>query len=91
MKIKPFGDRIVVRIIEESLKVSSKIVLLDEGEDKGYQIGEITAISDSEQVIKNFQLSDKVIFLKGKGVNIEDEVILNIDDILGSLVEKNYI
>ena len=86
MKIKPFGDRVVVKIIEERLKVSSKVVLLDESEDKGYQIGEIIAISDSEQVIKNFQISDKVIFLKGKGINIEEEIILNVDDILGNMI-----
>lgn len=86
MKIKPFGDRVVVKIVEESLKVSSKIVLLSENENKGYQLGEIIAISDSEQVIKNFQISDKVIFLKGKGVDVEGEVILNTDDILAKVI-----
>ncbi len=95
MKLKPLGDRIVVRQIAAEEVTASGIVLPDTAQEKP-QRGEVLAVGDGryddgERVPLDVQVGDEVIYSKygGTEVTIDDEdlLILRESDILAKAVK----
>ena len=96
MKLKPLGDRIVVKVLTQEEKTRGGIVIPDTAKEKP-QEGEVLAIG-SGRVLENGQKlplevkkGDKVLFSKygGTEVKIEGEelLILSERDVL-AILEK---
>jgi chaperonin GroES len=96
MRIKPLGDRVVVRVIEEEERTSSGIVLPDTAKEKPQQ-GEVIAVGtgktldSGEKVDLEVEKGDRIIFSKyaGTEVNLQTDeyLILRESDIL-AVIEK---
>lgn len=94
MKIRPLGDRILVRRIKEEEKTKGGIIIPDAAKEKP-QEGKVVAVGkgkvtdDGKLVTPEVKAGDKVLFGKysGSEIKIEDEelLILREDDILGIL------
>ena len=87
MKLKPLGDRIVVKAVAQEEVTKSGIVLPDTVEKEKKEEGEIVAIGDGEKIKKfNLKIGDKVIFGKyaGDEVKLEDVEykVLKDEDVL---------
>ncbi len=95
MKLKPLGDRVVVKVIEAEEKTASGIVLPDQAKERP-QEGEVIAVgsgkvlNDGTKLNMEVKAGDKVLYSKFAGTEIkvegEDYLILRQDDIL-ALVE----
>lgn len=90
MKIRPLGDRIVVKIIERQETTKSGIVLPDTAKEKP-QEGEVLAVGsgemvDGKRVPLEVKVGDRVIYSKyaGTEIKVDDEeyLILRQSDIL---------
>ena len=92
MKLKPLGDRLIVRAIEEEETTASGIVLPDTAKEKP-QKGKVLAVGDgklSEDTGKRVPLDvaegDVVIFSKYGGTEVKYDgkelLLLNARDIL---------
>lgn len=74
MKLKPLGDRIVVKPSTEEEVTKSGIIIPDTVEKEKKEEGEVVAIGNGEKISKlNLKVGDKVIFGKYSG----DEVTLD--------------
>lgn len=92
MNIRPLGDRVIVRRVEEETKTAGGIYIPDSATEKPSE-GEVLAvgkgkITDNGDVIPmNVAVGDKVIFGKyaGSEVKIDGEtfLIMREEDILG--------
>ncbi|AUW93154.1 MAG: co-chaperone GroES [Sulfobacillus thermosulfidooxidans] len=83
MQVKPLGDRVLVKLVEEQERTQSGIYIPDTAKDKP-QTGLIVAVGDGEDIkVKEGQ---RVLFAKFAGTEIkignEDHLILATDDIL---------
>jgi len=90
MKLKPLGDRIIVRPVTEEEVTKSGIVLPDTVEKEKKEEGEIIAIGDGEKITKlGLKEGDKVIFGKysGEEVTIDDieHKVLKDEDVLAKV------
>jgi len=96
MNLKPLGDRIVVKVVNQESKTKGGIVLPDSAKEKP-QEAEVVAVGTGK-VLENGQklplevkVGDKIIFSKyaGTEVKVEDEdlVIFSERDVL-AIVEK---
>jgi chaperonin GroES len=94
MKIRPLGDRILVKRIKEEDKTKGGIIIPDTAKEKP-QEGKVVAVGKGK-VTKTGKLTapdvkagDRILFGKysGSEVKLEDEehLILREDDILGVL------
>lgn len=90
MKLKPLGDRVVVKPDEKEEKTKSGIVLPDTAKEKP-QEGEVVAVGtgkyeDGQKIPLEVKVGDKVIYSKYGGTEIKDEgieyLILSERDIL---------
>ena len=91
MKLKPLGDRVIIKVLEKEEKTSSGIVLPDKAKEKP-QEGEVKAVGDGRilddgtRVQMDVKVGDTVIFSKYAGSEIkldgEEYLILRQDDIL---------
>lgn len=92
--IKPLGDRVVLKLIEQEQRTESGIVLPDTAKEKPQQ-GEVVAVG-SGRILDNGQrvelevnVGDKVIFSKYAGTEVkidgEEYLIVNERDILAIL------
>jgi len=91
MTLKPLGDRVVVKTIEEEEKTAGGIYLPDTAKEKP-QKGEVIAVGsgklldNGERVPLEVKVGDKVIFAKYGGtevkVNGTEYLILRESDIL---------
>lgn len=96
MKLKPIGDRVVVKVLEQEEKTKGGIVLPDTAKEKPQQ-GKVVAVGtgrildNGQKVPLEIKEGDTVIFAKyaGTEVNIEGEeyLILSERDVL-AVVEK---
>ena len=95
MKLKPLGDRIVVRQIAAEEVTASGIVLPDTAQEKP-QRGEVLAVGDGRyedgvRVPLDVKVGDEVIYSKygGTEVTIDDEdlLILRESDVLAKAVK----
>lgn len=92
MKLKPLGDRIVVKPVTQEEVTKSGIVLPDTVEKEKKEQGEIVSIGSGEKIIKlNLKVGDTVIFGKyaGDEVEIDDTEykVLKDEDVL-AIIEK---
>ncbi len=83
MKIKPLGERIVVKPLEQEEKTEGGIYLPDTASKDKPQRGEVIAVGPDFKGVKK---GDKVIFAKygGTEIKIEEEeyLVLGADDVL---------
>ena len=92
MNIRPLGDRVIVRRVEEETKTAGGIYIPDSATEKPSE-GEVLAVgkgkvTDSGDVIPmNVKVGDKVVFGKyaGSEVKVDGDtlMIMKEEDILG--------
>ena len=95
MKLKPLGDRLIVKAIEEEETTASGIVLPDTAKEKP-QRGEVVAVGDGrydedgeKRIPLDVQAGDKVLYSKYGGTEIkvegEDLLVLRESDVLAKI------
>ncbi len=84
MKIKPLGDRVLLKVSEGEQKSSGGIYIPETAQEKT-QEGVVVAIGDDKDAIK-VKVKDRVMYDKYAGttikVNGEERLIVKGDDIL---------
>jgi chaperonin GroES len=96
MKIKPLGDRVLVKRIKEEDKTKGGIIIPDTAKEKP-QEGKVVAVGkgkvaeDGKLITPEVKAGDKILFGKYSGSEIkldgEEHVVLREDDILGIITE----
>ena len=94
MKLKPLGDRLIVRAIEEEETTASGIVLPDTAKEKP-QRGEVLAVGDgkvgddNERIPLDVSEGDEVLYSKYGGTEIkvdgDDLLVLRESDVLAKV------
>jgi len=94
MKIRPLGDRILVKRIKEEEKTKGGIIIPDTAKEKP-QEGKVVAVGKGKHdengklIPLEVKAGDKILFGKYSGSEIklegEEHLILREDDILGIL------
>jgi chaperonin GroES len=95
MKLKPLGDRLIVRAIEEEETTASGIVLPDTAKEKP-QRGEVIAVGDGrfdddgdKRIPLDVAKGDTVLYSKYGGTEIkvegEDLLVLRVSDVLAMI------
>ena len=89
--LKPLGDRVLVKVLEQEDKTAGGILLPDTAREKP-QLGEITAVGpgrkteDGNVVPTEVKVGDKVLYAKYAGTEIKiaggDYLLLTEKDIL---------
>ncbi len=87
MNLRPLGNRVLVKQLEQEEVTASGIVLPDTVDKEKKAQGEVIALGDGEKVIKlNLSVGDVVLFGKYSGDEVEYEKeeykILNHEDVL---------
>jgi len=91
MKLRPLGDRILVKRIKEEEKTKGGIIIPDTAKEKP-QEGKVVAVGkgkfeDGKLVAPEVRAGDKILFGKYSGSEIklegDDLIVLREDDILG--------
>lgn len=87
MKIKPIGDRILIKMEGVEEKTSGGILIPQTAQEKT-QIGKVLAIGDDKDAIK-VKTGQKVMYDKYAGttvkVNGDEQLIIKMSDILAVL------
>lgn len=87
--LKPLGDRVLVKRIEEQEKTAGGIYIPDAAKEKG-QMGAVVAVGqgriDKGTVVPlQVKVGDKIIFGKYAGTEVADNhIIIREDEILGT-------
>ncbi len=93
MKIKPLGDRVVVRMCEAEETTKSGIILAGSAKEKP-QVAEVLAVGpggnvEGKEVVMEVAVGDKVITSKYSGTEIkldgEEYIIVRQSDILAKV------
>jgi len=94
MKIRPLGDRILVKRIKEEEKTKGGIIIPDAAKEKP-QEGKVVAVGkgkvteEGKLLVPDVKAGDKILFGKYSGSEVkldgEEHLILREDDILGVL------
>ena len=94
MKLKPLGDRLIVRAVEEEETTASGIVLPDTAKEKP-QKGEVLAVADGardddgERIPLDVATGDVVLYSKYGGTEVkvdgEDLLVLRESDVLAKV------
>ena len=86
MKIKPLGDRIVVKMVEMETKTAGGILIPQTAQEKT-QEGVVLGVGDDEAI--KVKVNDKVIYDKYAGTTIkvtgEEQLILKASDVLAKI------
>jgi len=92
MKVRPLGDRIIVKPIEEKEVKKGSIIIPDTAKEKPQQ-GEVIAVGkgkvteDGKVLPMEIKVGDKVLYGKYSGTEIKiddkEHLILHQDDVLG--------
>ncbi len=87
MNLRPLGNRVLVKQLEQEEVTASGIVLPDTVDKEKKAQGEVIALGDGEKVTKlNLSVGDVVLFGKYSGDEVEYEKeeykILNHEDVL---------
>jgi chaperonin GroES len=87
MSIRPLGDRVLVKPLEQEEVTKSGIVLPDTGEKEKKAQGEVLAIGEGEEIKKlKLKTGDKVLYGKYAGDEVEVDKtnyrILKHDEVL---------
>lgn len=91
-KIKPLGDRIVVKRLEEEEEKKGGIIIPDTAKEKS-ELGEVIAVGpgkltdEGKRVPMEVKVGDKILLGKYAGTEIkldgEDYVMMREEDVLG--------
>jgi len=94
MKIRPLGDRILVKRIQEEEKTKGGIIIPDTAKEKP-QEGKVVAVGkgkhteEGKLIPPDVKAGDRILFGKYSGSEVkiegEEHLILREDDILGVL------
>ena len=89
MKLKPLGDRLIVKVVEEEETTASGIVLPDTAKEKP-QRGKVLAAGDGKvSVPLDVAEGDEVLYSKYGGTDIvvdgEDLLVLRESDVLAKV------
>ena len=97
MKIRPLGDRILVKRIKEEEKTKGGIIIPDTAKEKP-QEGKVVAVGKGKMteqgklLAPDVKAGDKILFGKYSGSEVkiegEEHLILREDDILGVLESR---
>ena len=83
MKIKPLGDRVLVKLDEAEAKTAGGIIIPDTAQEKTQQ-GVVLAVGDDESI--TVKVKDTVIYDKYAGTTIkvdgEEQLVLKMSDII---------
>jgi chaperonin GroES len=91
MKIRPLGDRIVVKRVKEEEKTKGGIIIPDTAKEKPLEglvvaVGSGKTLKDGSSRPLDVKVGDKVLFGKYTGTEVkldgEEHVLLNEDDVL---------
>jgi chaperonin GroES len=94
MKVRPLGDRVLVKRIEEEEKTKGGIIIPDTAKEKPQEgrvmaVGSGKTLEDGKVVPLEVKTGDKILFGKYSGSDIkldgEEHLILRESDILGVL------
>jgi chaperonin GroES len=84
MKVKPIGDRVLVKLEETEEKTSGGIYIPQTAQEKT-QVGKVVAIGDDKDAIQ-VKVGQKIMYDKYAGTTIkvdgEEQLILKMADIL---------
>jgi chaperonin GroES len=92
MKIRPLGDRILVRRVEEEAKSKGGIIIPDTAKEKPQEgkvvaVGKGKTLDDGKVIPLEVKEGDRILFGKYAGTEVkisgEEHLILREDDILG--------
>jgi chaperonin GroES len=73
MKLKPLGDRIIVKPIQEEEVTESGIILPDTAEKEQKSEGEVVAVGDGERIKElDLKVGSKVIYGKYSGEEFKE-------------------
>lgn len=85
MKIRPIGERVLVKPVKVEEKTASGIILPGAGEKERPNIAEIIAVGKGEK-LEDIKVGERVVYSKFSGTEIKDGeekyIILNIEDVL---------
>ena len=92
MKLKPLGDRVLVKALEQKEVKKSGIIIPDTAKEKP-QEGEVIAVGkgklsdDGKVIAMDVKVGDKILFGKYSGTEVkmddQEYLIMHQDDILG--------
>ena len=86
MKLRPLGDKVVIKQMEAEEKTKSGIVLPTQSQEKPQQAEVIAVGPGTEDVKMEVEVGDKIIYSKYSGteVKLDDEkyIIVKQEDIL---------
>jgi chaperonin GroES len=89
MKVKPLGERLLIKPIVEEKKTAGGIVLPDAAKEKPMKAEIVEVGKLSEDCV--LKVGDKVIYNKYSGTEIkideEDYIIIDVNDILAKIEE----
>ena len=94
MKIKPLGDRILVKRVEEEDKTKGGLIIPDAAKEKPQEgvviaVGKGKTADDGKVIPMELKEGDKILFGKYSGTEVkldgEEHLIMREDDILGIL------
>ena len=92
MKIRPLGDRILVKRVEEEEKSKGGIIIPDSAKEKPQEgkvvaVGKGKMLEDGKVVPLELKEGDRILFGKYSGTEVkiegEENLIMREDDILG--------
>ncbi|SMC23022.1 chaperonin GroES [Clostridium acidisoli DSM 12555] len=95
MKIRPLGDRVVIKRLEAEETTKSGIVLPGAAKEKP-QMAEVVAVGpggyvDGKEIKMELKAGDRIFFSKYSGTEVkldgEEYLILKQDDVLGIVEE----
>ena len=92
MKIRPLGDRLLVKRIEEEEKSKGGIIIPDSAKEKPQEgkvvaVGKGKILEDGKLVPLEVKAGDRILFGKYAGTDVkiegEEHLIMREDDVLG--------
>lgn len=90
MKLKPLGDRVVLKKLNAEKTTASGIIMTGGAKEKP-DYAEIVALSDSLLADSELSLGDKVIYAQYKGTSVTDGddeyIVIDLDEIM-AIVEE---
>lgn len=85
MKIRPIGERVLVKPIKIEEKTASGIILPGAGDKERPNMAEVIAVGSGEKM-EAIKVGEKVVYAKFSGTEIKDGeekyLVLNIEDVL---------
>ncbi len=89
-KIEPLGARVLVKPLEMDTTTPSGLILPETAKEKP-QEGLVEAVGNSEDMLTDLKVGDKVLFAKYTGTEIKQDgvtyLLMNEDDILARMKE----